>query len=248
MEPLLIQNANLSEAWYKVLSHMVNNPGNDISPLVLSLTDFEEVTEIRESLDTDLSNNGFDKIQTVSETIFPSSLYRYCQEDRKQLYEQYLQNYKRIRKINPSNSRGTYFQRLINYEADGKSVNQLEIIINSILNGSVKRRSKLQASIFDPRKDHTSGMFLGFPCLQHITFYKSETGGLILNSFYAVQYVYRRSYGNWLGLINLGKFVAEETGLKFERFNCFIGAESLDNITKSKAKDLLDRINIAKLL
>ena len=59
-----------------------------------------------------------------------------------------------------------------------------------------------------------------------------------------MQYLYQRAYGNWLGLINLGKFVAEETNLEFERFNCFVGVEKLDNLTKTEAGILLDKMSM----
>lgn len=91
--------------------------------------------------------------------------------------------------------------------------------------------------------DHIKDAFQGFPCLQHISFYISENRGLILNSYYAIQYLYRRAYGNWLGLINLGKFVANEVQLNFERFNCYIGVEKLDELTKLQAGNLLKEIN-----
>ena len=247
MEPLFIKNANLSRAWTEVLDHIVKNSGKEISPLMLTLTEFDESTKARELLDADLAIHNLPSIQTVSETIFPNSLYQFCGWDRHQLYKEYLLNYQRIRKIDASNKKGTYFQRMIAYETNGKEINQLEMIINSILSTTNHRKSKLQASIFDPGKDHTNSPYQGFPCLQHVTFYKSKTGGLVLNSFYAIQFFYRRAYGNWLGLINLGKFIAQETGLEFERLNCFIGVEQLDNVGKTSAKDLLNRINLSPL-
>ncbi|GAA3984704.1 hypothetical protein GCM10022246_40530 [Pedobacter ginsengiterrae] len=247
MEPLIIKNTNLSEAWTNVLEHIVKNPGKEVSPLMLTLTDFGEEDAIRKLLDADLGSKNLSSIQTVSETIFPNSLYQFCGWDRHQLYKEYLQNYKRIRKIDPSNKKGTYFQRMIAYESAGKEINQLEMIINSILSTTNHRKSKLQASIFDPGRDHTNSPYQGFPCLQHVTFYKSETGGLVLNSFYAIQFLYRRAYGNWLGLINLGKFIAKETGLELERLNCFIGVEQLDNVGKTYAKDLLKRIKLTSI-
>jgi len=143
--------------------------------------------------------------------------------------------------VDKRNGRGTYFERLIAYEGlAGNKVNQLEMIITSLRPDSkIKRRSKLQISIFDPRVDHTNGPYQSFPCLQHITFYKTKQGGLVLNSFYAIQYLYERAYGNWMGLINLGRFVAREAGLEFERFNCFIGVELLDELSMEEAKQLL---------
>ena len=177
-------------------------------------------------------------VETVSETIFPESLYHYLKHNRFDLYNQYLENLNRLKGIDKSNRHGTYFERLIAYEGSEKIVNQLELIISSLKENKIKRRSKLQASIFDPEKDHTNGMFQGFPCLQHVTFYKSE-GRLIINGFYALQFLYRRAYGNWLGLINLGKFIARESGLELERLNCYIGVEYLDKLKKEDAKNLM---------
>ncbi|HMK16848.1 MAG TPA: hypothetical protein VK492_01505 [Chitinophagaceae bacterium] len=237
--PHLIEDTNLSNAWLTALGHITKSGGMEITPLIVTLTDFEESLNVRQSLDIYLQKEKFGSIRTVSETIFPDSLYQFLGRDRYKLYEEYLQNLSRIKKIDTSNSHGTYFERLIAYDHDNKKINQLEIIITAIKKNNIKRRSKLQASIFDPGKDHTNGAFQGFPCLQHVTFYKSDKGGLILNSFYAIQYLFRRAYGNWLGLINLGKFIANETQLEFERLNCFIGVEHLDKLKKSQAKDLL---------
>ncbi|MFC4213414.1 hypothetical protein ACFOWA_19635 [Pedobacter lithocola] len=244
MSPTIIENTNLSGAYMKVLGLLANEKGNEITPLILSLTDFSESEHIRDFLDDHLIKSKLDTVQTVSETIFPHSLYKMCKYDRKRLYQEYQTNFRWIRRIKTANRNGTYFYRLIAYNKGGQPLNQLENIIHSIVNDTPLRRSKLQASIFDATVDHTNQPFQGFPCLQHVTFYKSEKGGLIMNSFYAVQYFYRRAYGNWHGLIKLGEFVARETGLEFERLNCFIGVEKLDGITKTEAKKLFESMEI----
>lgn len=236
--PFVIEDRNLSSAWIKALNKILESPGNEITPLLLTLTDFEESPDVREALDLNLIKSKLATVQTVSETIFPNSLYQLSDQNRSKLYEQYLRNLPRVKKIDTSNSRGTYFERMIAYDGADAKINQLEIIISSLKSKSVKRRSKLQASIFDPRLDHSNKPFQGFPCLQHVTFLISENEGLVLNSFYAIQYLYRRGYGNWLGLINLGKFVANELNLEFERFNCYIGVEKLE-ITKTQAQKLI---------
>ncbi len=239
---LIVEDTNLTNAWRTTLSRVINSRGKEITPLLITLTEFNETKNVRDILESHLKRYKMGSIQTVSETIFPNSLYEYCDKNRSILYKEYLHNLPRIKKIDPSNNHGTYFERLIAYNGSQKKINQLEIIINSLSNKSVKRRSKLQASIFDPQIDHTNKAFQGFPCLQHVTFYKSEDGGLILNSFYAIQYLFRRAYGNWLGLINLGKFIAHELDLKFERFNCYVGIEILDHLKKEEANKLLIRM------
>lgn len=241
--PYLLEDINISTAWYKVFDHVIKCPGIEVSPLILTLTGFEECDIIRNTLDVHLRANQYHSIDTVAETIFPDSLYQICQYDSQELYRRYLRNLPRIRNVDSGNKRGTYFERLIAFD-EKKKINQLEIIIKSLLDKNNKRRSKLQASIFDPTQDHLPDAYQKFPCLQHVTFYKSESGGLILNGFYAIQYLYQRAYGNWLGLVNLGKFVAREANMNFERFNCFIGIEKLDELTKARAKELFNKIDL----
>ena len=244
----VVSGLNLSESWLTVFDKVTNNTGNELSPLVVTITDFSESLAVKRTLDKHLVKNEHYGIDTVAATIFPDALYHFFKTDRNLLYANYINNLPRLKRADPANRRGTYFERLIAYD-EIKRVNQLEIIIGSLLDKNNPRRSKLQAGIFDPLQDHLNDKYQKFPCLQHVTFYKSETGGLILNSFYAIQYLYQKAYGNWLGLINLGKFVANEAGLNFERFNCFIGIEQLEaKITKADAKSLLKDINTASQL
>lgn len=241
--PFLIDHTNVSEAWCRTLEHIIECPGNEITPLVISLTEFNETPGFRSILDDHLQKNNKAKVHTVAETIFPESLYVLNGYDRHKFYQAFFDILPRIKGIDASsNGRGTYFERLIAFDGQDGKINQLEMIITSLQDRTIKRRSKLQASIFDPTKDHSDGPYQRFPCLQHVTFYRTPNGKLILNSFYAIQYLYERAYGNWLGLINLGKFVASEIGTELERFTCFIGVEKLDRLTKTEGQDLLDRI------
>jgi hypothetical protein len=202
--PLLIDDCNISNAWCKALQAISKAPNKEITPLIVSLSGFEENQAVRLALDESLKANKKASVDTVSETIFPNSLYHFYANDRHILYREYLNILPRIRKIDVKNRRGTYFERLIAFD---KNTNQLERIIKDLQQDSSVRRSKLQASIFDPVRDYFNSPYQGFPCLQHITFYQTKDSGLIVNSFYAIQYLYERAYGNWVGLINLGKFM-----------------------------------------
>jgi thymidylate synthase len=153
------------------------------------------------------------------------------------------------------NRHGLYFARLIGYGIDhktGKEVehlrsselqhggNQLEFIINALKPGA--QRMALQASIYDPIRDQTEAR-QSFPCLQHIAFvpdFARKT--LALNAFYALQLLYVKGYGNWLGLLQLGMFVASQTGLRFERLNCYAGIEKMTARSRPQPGVLLDRL------
>lgn len=101
--PHVIKETNLSNAWYQTVHHIIKSPGTEITPLVLTLTEFQESSECRNILDSDLLNNGFGSIDTVSETIFPDSLYQFRKQDSALLYETYLKNnLPRIKKLTNS--------------------------------------------------------------------------------------------------------------------------------------------------
>lgn len=234
---IVFQGTSISTVWKEVLEYACENSGKEICPMVVTLTGFEEDLEYRKILNKHLESSNDFKVETVAETIFPESLYKMAGYDRHKLYVMYKDMLPRLHKIDRNNRRGLYFERLIDF--DGKK-NQLEIIIDSFVKKPSVRRSKLQASVFDPRVDHIEDAYQGFPCLQHISVYTTDEG-LVLNSFYAIQYLYKKAYGNWLGLVNLGKFLAKEMGLELVQFNCFVSVEQLET-PKTIAEVILEEL------
>lgn len=236
--PLLIDETNLSYAWARAFLHVIDNPGKEISPLVVSISGFtdgipNEDQEIRQLLDKCLANESYQKIHTVANTIFPESLWRRSKNKRQKLFERYLKVLPRIKAVEPhKNRRGLYFERLICFGSGPCDGNQLEYIIEQYRSRRGVRRSMFQASIFNPAIDHVSDAQLPFPCLQHVSFVP-QGSTLSMNSFYATQQLFNKAYGNYLGLCRLGNFTAQEMGLTFSRMNCFIGVAKLDKITKN---------------
>ena len=90
----------------------------------------------------------------------------------------------------------------------------------------------LQATVFDAACDHVATAQLGFPCLQHVSFEPTKAG-LVVNAFYATQQIFDKAYGNYLGLIQLGKFMASEMGMSLARLNVMVGVAKFERITKS---------------
>ena len=235
--PLIIEETNLSHAWSRAFLHIIDHPGKEVSPLLITLTGFtnsmpKEDQAIRDALDNCLKINNEQSVHTVANTIFPASYWQRSNHNRNKLFDTYLENFPRIQALAPKkNKRGLYFERLIAYGSGPNNGNQLEYIISQYKSRTGVRRSMFQASIFDPARDHVIDPRIPFPCLQHVSFIP-QNKSLIMNAFYATQLLFNKAYGNYLGLCKLGDFMAHEMGLTFERMNCFVGVAKMDNIPK----------------
>lgn len=242
--PLLINETNLSIAWAKILIHILDRTGTEVSPLILSLTGFDEhgrpqeIPEIREKLDNLLLNKSTSRkklisVEDVAFTIFPQRLWKIAQGDRSKLFRYYLDAFPRYQAINRKhNYRGLYFERLIDYKRGPENGNQLEWLISQFNSREGIRRSMFQASIFDPARDHNATALIEFPCLQHVSFEPTDEG-LVINAFYATQQIFNKAYGNYLGVAQLGAFMAHEMHMKLIRMNVIIGVAKLNGIPKT---------------
>lgn len=232
--PLLIDESDLSRAWAKAVLHVVDHAGTEISPLILSLTGFDddgnptESQSVRTALDALLLTKGLRNVEDVAFTIFPQRLWTVAQGDRARLFKYYREAFPRYQAMNPKdNRRGLYFERLTHYKRGPCDGNQLEWILSQFNDRERVRRSMFQASVFDPERDHVADAQLQFPCLQHVTFEPTKEG-LVINAFYATQQLFVKAYGNYLGIAQLGAFMAHEMHMKLSRMNVIIGVAKID--------------------
>lgn len=251
--PLIIESTNLSAAWAQILLHTLDNAGTEIAPLMLSISGFDEQNninedpELRAALDRLLVTKDRTSVENVAFTIFPQRYWQIAGRNRQRLFELYGDTFGRIQSRDRKlNGRGLYFQRMMMYGRGPCNGNQLEWIISQYLSRDGVRRSMLQATIFDAEKDHNATALLGFPCLQHVSF-EPTTAGLVVNAFYATQQVFDKAYGNYLGLVHLGRFMSHELNMPLARLNVFVGVAKLERITKSDA-DLQPVIECARSL
>ena len=178
------------------------------------------------AVDAGLAARRDKSVSTVRNTIFPRSLWN-AARPRGDLYSRYERMIPRLRR---SSRRGTYFERLIAYRPvrGAAPINQLEHVISTFRSGR-RRPSIFQVSIFNPATDHSRGPRLGFPCLQHMAFtFDVGAGEMGVVAFYAHQFLRAKAYGNYLGIADVGRFVATETGVRFAGLMCTLGTASWD--------------------
>jgi hypothetical protein len=238
--PEMIVAANLSLGWAAVLDCLAQ-PGVDaISPLTLSITGFDEngvaaeVPTIRSAIDDLLKAKGTRDVENVAWTIFPERYWRMSAGDREAFFDMFREAFPRIQEFNPQNNRrGSYFQRMVDFEGGVKGFNQLKWILDEYDRNPSGRRSKWQATTFDPHRDMLTTALLEFPCLQQVSFTFSGEDGLVVNAFYATQQLVHKGYGNYLGLTRLGAFMASQMRRRLERLNVFVGIAKMDKIGKT---------------
>lgn len=225
----VISGRNLSEAWAKAFLAVARPKTRELLPLVVTVpTPFgvSEDERIRALLNHHLAECREYSIDTVSNTIFPQSLWN-REQPRIQLFERYKRIWPKLRKIQ-DNRYGTYFQRLIEFRED-QPVCQLEHVISTYHRGN-HRRSALQLAIFDPTRDHVNNRQKGFPCLQQIALTPTGDSTLAITGFYATQTIFEKAYGNYLGLIRLGEFMAHEMGMKLSQMTCISAVAKLNQV------------------
>ncbi len=254
LPPLEIDDTNLSRAWARLLLHVLDGAGKEVSPLILSVSGFAQngaVAEdpvVRDTLDKLLKQKDRFLVETVAFTIFPQRLWVMSRGDRTRFFARYRKIFPRWQAMNRrNNGRGMYFERMIMYERGPCGGNQLEWILSQYnKSGGNVRRSMLQATTFDPGRDHVPNAQLGFPCLQQVSFNKTKAG-LVTNAFYATQQIFDKAYGNYLGLAHLGAFMAHEMNTQLARLNVMVGVAKFERINK-KDPDLVPLIKVARSL
>lgn len=237
-EPVMINDDNLLRAWSRLLLRVLDGAGTEVSPLVLSVTGFDgngvvpEDPAVRQAVDHLLKRKGRLKVEDVAFTIFPRRLWEMSRGDRTRLFTLYRATFPRWQAMHKkANGRGLYFERMVMYGRGPCDGNQLEWILSQYGSRAGVRRSMLQATTFDPGRDHVASAQLGFPCLQQVSF-EPTTAGLVLNAFYATQQIFDKAYGNYLGLAQLGAFMAREMEMPLARLNVMVGVAKLERITK----------------
>ena len=234
-----INEENLSIAWAKAFLATMKYP--EISPMTITVTglgneNIPECSEIRNELDSFLTDNSLRSCHTVANTIFPITLWNRNKE-RSLLYQRYLRSLSQIHS-DKANCNGVYFERLIAY---GNGTKQLEYIIQTYTKGN-HRRSALQAAIYDPACDATDQRQRGFPCLQQVGFSRLGASGLCVTGYYPKEYIFDRGYGNYLGLCRLGQFMATEMRLELAQMTCFVGVAAVGKMRKTPLREFEHRI------
>ena len=236
-----IEETGISRAWGKAFLKASETTGGKLIPLtvVININSDEPDLRLTPYLNASLTEHQEAEVETVANTIFPFSLWN-PNQSASNLFERYERIMPRLHnpKLYRQNQHGLYFERLIDYHG----VNQLDHVISTYQRQN-RRRSALQAAIFDPEKDHTHQRQRGFPCMQQVAFVPLDQGELAITGFYATQCLFEKAYGNYLGLYRLGCFMGKYMGLRCTRVCCIAStAKYSDGISKISLTSLEESV------
>lgn len=258
----LINESNVSVAWARAFLGVYNTKGC-CGPLLVNVSgpfsaEVSERAAIRDAVDAELARRSCWPVADTAATIFPFQCWRRRSPiPKEQFFAWYLRAmYPRLVKRDGANRYGLYFQRMIcstgvkgeGAQAAPTTVNQLEHVIEMQKGARAKgrgfRQSGLQIACFDPAKDHTKTPRRGFPCLQQLGL-TYDSDGLCVHSFYPTECIFDRGYGNYLGLIHLGLFLAHEIGMPLAGLRCYIGHPVLSfDLGKGDLRNLAHRVAV----
>jgi hypothetical protein len=217
-------------------------PSHEISPLTVTIQHQSEDgewdnAEARRTVNRLLDRAGRQPVEHVASTIFVNSWWN-KNRPRDEYYKRYKKNLAKLRSFR-QNANGIYLERLINYpgELGKEGLNQLERIIQ-MFNAGTRRRSAFQATPYFPLTDLKATPYLHFPCLQQVAFIPTRAQELTVLGFYPVHYLFQRAYGNYLGLVHLGEFMAHGMALRLSRVICIAGVATLEEKTADLVRPL----------
>ena len=239
--PHLITENSFQDAWIGAASRLRSNSW-EARNLVVQIADPTAIDRrLHSRLSQFAANVGIYSPKQVAYTIFPHGLYKKCGSASK-LYESYNRSPGGMceRLVKRSNNRwGTYFQRLTNYPTANGKVNQLDEIIGAISSDTSTYTSAFCMVIQKPGGD--TKRRLGGPCLNYIAV-QLEAGSpqrLGLLCVYRNHDFLERAYGNYWGLCNLLRFMAEQVGAVPGPLTCVSSHAYVDK-KKTDLKLLLD--------
>ncbi|MBF6339849.1 hypothetical protein IU450_28740 [Nocardia abscessus] len=248
-DPIHITAPDLSTAWLAT-TLAVHSAGKHAFHTVTHIADAGKAEEprIRAAADHLLVEAGLQPVTTVANTIFPAALAD-RHPDPTRLAARYRNLFPQLKRLDPKNSKGTYFQRLVDYPtSSGGSFNQLGHLITTLdkeLAGRGPKRARYETGFAVPDFDGAAPVLvpgrdtsaMAFPCLSLLSF-QLDGSQVHAVAHYRAQYLVQRGYGNYLGISRLLAYIAGQVGLGPGSLTVVVGLAHVESLRKDLAEEL----------
>jgi hypothetical protein len=211
-----IDAVGVSDAWLLACRALSECKGAEASHLVVRMTDpLPEDPGVRRAIDELLEPAGHQPVVEVRNTIFPAALAEVF-ADPDELIAEYLEGYETLQRL--GSPQGTYFGRICEYpHPDGSVTPQLANTIAKLKGArtGTRWRAIYELNVYAEHRDQNKKRGF-FPCMSHLSFQlawgREEVERLDCLALYRYQDLMLKGYGNYLGLAELQRYVADATG------------------------------------
>lgn len=233
--PKLIESQNISSAWMDASNHILTQGNVECTDLMVHITNPVTTNpHIDQLYDSFCDDFNLTKHKKVATFIFPQRLHEICGYNRSKLYR----NQSKVHNV-VKGTWGSYFDQMVNWkEQNGNTINQIETIIRHINQRERVYKTAYTIQITNPffHINYTRGG----PCLRYITLQlHPEPRKMSLLALYRNHDFARRAYGNYLGLGNLLKFLASETGFELGTVTCVSSSAYIGSIYRSELHNIV---------
>ncbi|TDE08492.1 hypothetical protein [Jiangella asiatica] len=252
---LVIIGDDLSVAWARTVVAVAAEAKHRACHVITRIQDTTvEDPKIREMADGILADRRLPPVDTVVNTLFPVGLAART-TDPVDLAARYLKLLPTLKHLDRGNSRGTYFERLVNYETSDGHLNQIAELVRRLkvemgTDGPKTARyevalDQLTASLPVHHAEHDTNP-MGFPCLSLLSF-QLDNGHLHVVAHYRSHYLFQRAYGNYLAVCRLLGYVCRLAGLVPGRATIVAGYAQVDKHRASSVEVLREYLNTDQL-
>lgn len=253
---LLICGENLSVAWARTVVAVADEPKHRACHVITRIEDTTaEDPQIRVMADGILADRNLPPVDTVANTLFPAEVAART-ADPVELGARYLKLLPTLQRLDHENARGTYFERLVNYETSDGHLNQIAELVRRLevetaTHGPKTARyevalEQLTASLPVHQAEHDTNP-IGFPCLSLLSF-QLDDDRLHVVAHYRSHYLFQRAYGNYLAVCRLLGYVCAQAGLVPGRATIFAGYAQVDRHRASSINVLREHLNTDQLI
>jgi thymidylate synthase len=223
----IVTGKTTSDAWAAAFDVLADAKGRRLFHFAVRIEHAdEEVRSVREIADRFMKNQELERdptIVTVRNTIFPKTLVRLASgpEDLPRVYEVGQPHRRRY----ASNSKGRYFERMIlgRGGAKGVGINQIAETVRKLRDRPIGKAryevdlglgddDSVAIGVYQAERDITKPVRSAFPCMSHLSFQRDGDVVHVL-AYYRSQDVATKAYGNYLGIGQLGAYVARQSDL-----------------------------------
>lgn len=259
---LIIEGTNLSQAWARTVVAVSNQDKHRACHVITRIGDATtEDTQIRVMADGILAGRDLPPVSTVANTLFPKALADRTPDPDK-LGARYLTLLPTLKHLDSENARGTYFERLVNYETADGHLNQLAELIRRLKvekavadspSTTGPKTARYEVALEQPSSslpvhhaEHDTNP-IGFPCLSMLSF-QLDDGHLHAVAHYRSHYLFQRAYGNYLAVCQLLGYISEQVGILPGRVMIVAGYAQVDKHRTSSVNVLRDYLDSDDLL